>query len=470
MSPTPAEHVFVIFGGKGDLAERKLLPALADLARRGDLGDRYVILGVGRSEVSDEEYRSFGRAALEGVEHGGLTEHLAYHSTKQGGYEGLRQRIETIEAEAGLPGNRTFYLALPAGAFGPTIEGLGNAGLNEGPGFTRVVIEKPFGHDLPSAIALNATVHRYFTEEQVYRIDHYLGKETVQNLLVFRFGNTIFEDLWNRDRIESVAITVSESLGVEDRAAFYEQTGAIRDILQNHLIQVLALTAMEVPSAFNAEAVRQEKIKVLRSLRPIAPDDVVFGHYTAGEIDGKPVRGYLEEAGVPASSTTETFVAAKLSLESWRWQGVPFYVRTGKRLPQKLTEIAVSFRSPPVCMFESMGSCLLNSNLLTIRLQPREGFSLLIDVKVPGEPLALKRIPLSFRYDDTFGKLPDAYETLILDVLVGDQTLFVHSEEVEASWRLFDPLLSGQEAPLPYAAGTWGPPKANGHMHPGNYS
>jgi len=461
----PEPHLVVIFGGMGDLTGRKLLPALLRLLTEGHVTGERRILSVGRRDVSDADYRKWAREQLAhaDLDAGTLSawcdDCLHYQSIGDGAtadYEALATRIREIEEAAGLPGNRAFYLALPATAFGPTVTSLGAAGLASSPGWTRVVIEKPFGRDLSSGLELNGTLHEVLSEEQIYRIDHYLGKETVQNLLVFRFGNAIFENVWNRDRIESVSITVAESLGVEDRAAFYEQTGAIRDIVQNHLIQVLSLVAMEVPSDYEAALIRNEKIKVMRALAPIRPEDMVFGRYGAGG-DGP---SYLDSEGVPADSRTETFFAARLLIDNWRWQGVPFYIRTGKRLERKLTEVAVTFRSPPVCLFESLGSCMLSSNVLKITLQPNEGFCLEIDVKRPESPLAVEHIPLTFRYADRFGPMPDAYQTLLLDVLEGDQTLFVHADEVEASWRLFDPVIAGEREVHEYAPGSWGPPEA----------
>jgi glucose-6-phosphate 1-dehydrogenase len=352
-----------------------------------------------------------------------------------------------------------FYLALPPNAFAPTIKGLGEAGLNEGSGWTRLVVEKPFGRDLDSARELNALTHRWFDESQVYRIDHYLGKETVQNLLVFRFANTIFESVWNRDRIANVQITVAESLGVEQRADYYDKVGALRDMVQNHVTQLVALIAMEAPIAFDAEQVRQEKVKLLRAVRPLGPGDVVFGQYG----------GYRAEPGVAAETRTETYVALRLAIDSWRWQGVPFYVRTGKRMDRRVTQIAVTMRDVPVCLFESMGGCVAQPDVLILTLQPDDGFTLCIDVKVPGEPFRLQRLPLRFSYKDAFGQIPDAYETLLLDVLTGDQTLFVHADEAEESWKLYTPLFDDNVKVNAYDAGSWGPSEAdelvarNGH-------
>ena len=463
-------HLIVIVGATGDLTRRKLLPAVYRLIRKGFMAGKSRVLGVARTALDDASFRDWARQALsdDGVpadEFGDWCDQcLFYQPLAEGDADGYRQlaaRIEAIEQEAGLPGNRMFYLALPPSAFGPTVEGLGGAGLNRSAGWTRLVVEKPFGSDLKSARALNATIHRFFDERQVYRIDHYLGKETVQNLLVFRFSNVVFESLWNRDKVASVQITVAEEIGVGDRAGYYDRAGALRDIVQNHLTQLLTLVAMEVPVAYDAESVRYEKIKVLRAVERLRPEDVVLGQYARGMLDGEEVPGYLEEEGVAPGSRTETYVAAKLAVDTWRWQGVPFYVRTGKRLPKRLTQIAVAFRRPPIALFESM-ECApsVHSNLLLIRLQPDEGFELYFDVKRPGEPLRLKKLPLSFEYKEAFGEIPDAYETLLLDVLLGDQTLFVHADEVEASWRLWDPIATFDLPVHLYAAGTWGPSEA----------
>ncbi|HLE56737.1 MAG TPA: glucose-6-phosphate dehydrogenase, partial [Rhodothermia bacterium] len=385
---------------------------------------------------------------------------LHYCSIGAGGPEAfaaLSERIARLETEYDLPGDRTFYLALPPQAFPPTIEGLGNAGLHRSHGHTRLVIEKPFGHDLASARALNELLHRYFDESQIYRIDHYLGKETVQNLLVFRFANPVFESVWNRDRVESVEITVAESLGIETRAGYYDRAGALRDMVQNHLTQLLALTAMEVPTTFKADPIRNEKVKVLHSLVPPTAGDVVFGQYVAGRVDGASVPGYLEEEGVPQDSRTETFAALRLHIDNWRWQGVPFYIRTGKRLEDRKSQIVVKFRSAPVSLFRDYQDCKLHSNVLVLSLQPDEGFELQFDVKAPGQDITLRRQRLHFEYAEAFRPLPDAYETLLFDIVTNDQTLFVRADEVESSWQLFGPLLDPSLPRHPYEAGSSGP-------------
>ncbi len=472
-------HLFVVLGGTGDLMARKLLPALHELTTGGAADSGLVVLGVGTSdERTDESYRAWaldalgeafadkggkgGKGGATGRDDldGWCTGRLHYQSIGAGdadAYARLARRIEEIEREHGLPGNRILYLALPPQVFGDAIEGLGGAGLDSGPGWTRVVIEKPFGRDLASAEELNRVVHGTFDESQVYRIDHYLGKETVQNLLVFRFANTVFESLWNRQEIDCVQITVAEDLGVEERAGYYERAGALRDMVQNHLTQLLTLVAMEAPARYQADAIRDEKVKVLHAARPILPESVVFGQYDEGTIDGETVRAYRDEDRVADGSRTETFVALEVEVETWRWTGVPFYLRTGKRLPKKRTEIDVVFKRPPVSFFQSLDSCDPHTNVLRIVLQPDEGFSLLFEVKTPGDPVRLDSYALDFSYADAFEPLPDAYRTLLLDVMEGDQTLFVRADEVEASWRLYTPLLERDEPVESYPAGSWGP-------------
>ena len=480
-------QLFVIFGATGDLTHRKLMPALYRLLQEHEeRGSRCYVLGVARSDWSDEDFQHEMREALR--EHGfsdeALTQwcdkRLAFHSLEKadGGHAfgPLREHIERLEAEHDLPGNRAFYLSLPPTVYEQTIEQMGEAGLDESPGWTRVVVEKPFGRDLDSARALNDLVHTYFSEEQVYRIDHYLGKETVRNLFAFRFGNALFESVWDREHIEQVEIIVAEADGVGTRAGYYDDAGHLRDMVQNHLTQLLCLVALEPPAAFRADAIRSEKVKVLHAARPLDEAEVVFGQYTAGEVDGQAVPAYTDEEGVPPDSSTETFVALTLHVDNWRWKGVPFHLRTGKRLPEKRTQIAVYFHRAPVSLFQNEAPdgtpARLNPNVLVITLQPDEGFDLHFEVKRPdneegstpgegpGETLQLDTQMLSFRYEDAFGPAPAAYETLLRDIMRGDQTLFVHADEVEASWALYTPLLE-KDLPLrSYPAGTWGPEEA----------
>jgi glucose-6-phosphate 1-dehydrogenase len=464
-------HVFIILGATGDLTRRKLLPALYNLRVQGFLKEEALIVGAALPDLGLQEFRALAHDAL--LATGSRDDkdlrrwcdtHLYYHGLNHGStkdYEALAEYIGSLEREHRLPGNRVLYLALPPASISTTIERLGESGLTHARGWVRIVVEKPFGHDFTSAHALDTLLHRYFTESQIYRIDHYLGKETVQNLLAFRFANPIFESLWNRDKVESIQITVAEDLGVEHRAQYYEGTGALRDIVQNHLTQLMTVVAMEVPVAFEADAIRSEKFKALRSIAPIAPKNVVFGQYTSWEMMGNTIPGYREEPGVPKDSTTETYVALKMEINNWRWQGVPFYLRTGKRLPRKMTQIAVIFCEAPTFLFRSLAPGTLRPNMLLITLQPSEGFSLCFSVKSPGKPFELSPHSLSFAYEDAFGPLPDAYEMLLHDILIGDQTLFVSAEFTEAAWRLYDPLLKGEKPIHFYPAGSWGPDEAD---------
>jgi len=465
----------VVFGATGDLARRKILPALWRLFARGATGAGCAVVGTSRdASVDDARFRE---VAVESVLKAHKTADAAavrawadrwlYFHAADKDLAPLRARVEEVEQALGLPGNRSFYLSLPPAAFPKTVDQLGGCGLTAGPGWKRLVVEKPFGRDLASARELNAIVHRHFDESQVYRIDHYLGKETVQNLLVFRFANAMFESVWDRDHVESVMITVAEELGVEERAGYYETAGALRDMVQSHLTQLMTLVAMEVPPAMDADSIRSEKLKVLRSVRPLAPTDAVLGQYEPGEVNGADVPGYRAEPGVTPDSRTETFAALTLHLENWRWQGVPFHLRTGKRMPRRLTEIEIKFRRAPVWMFRRGAlapdgpGTELHRNTLLVTLQPNEGFTLYFDVKAPGDPFRIRRLPLHFTYAEEFGdSLPEAYETLVRDVLAGDQTLFVHAAEVEASWALYAPLLDGRRAVYPYRAGSWGPDEA----------
>ena len=485
---TPSPAAVVIFGATGDLTRRKLVPALYNLATQQLLAPETAIVGAARRDLSHEEFRedmreavqSHGRMPLDEDVWDGFARRLSYVSVpfdKEDGYARLRSHLEGLDAELGTRGNRLFYLATAPEFFPVIAEHLGGAGLAEEPDdaerFARLVIEKPFGSDLASARELNARLNMVFRERQVYRIDHYLGKETVQNLLVLRFGNAIFEPVWNRRYIDHVQITVAEDLGVGTRGGYYDRSGALRDIVQNHMMQVLSIVAMEPPARFESREVRDEKVKVLRAVPPFDPDmahrDAVRGQYAAGWIAGEHVPGYREEEGVDPGSLTETFVAVRMEVDNWRWAGTPFYLRTGKRLPRRATEVAIQFKPAPHLPFASTAVETLEPNLLLLRIQPDEGASLRFLAKVPGPQIDLRVVSMDFAYGSAFLRSsPEAYERLLLDALLGDSTLFTRWDEVERAWEIFDPLIQLWETDPAdshdYEAGTWGPHEADALM------
>ena len=480
IEPTPEPTALVIFGASGDLTRRKLLPALYQLSRGQRLPARFAVIGVARSPMSDDAFRQLFHDSL--AEFAGLAKpddvssalapDMAY---VQGEMDdpALYRQLEAKLKELGAPEGVLFYLAIPPTVYGTVVEQLGAAGLvssDQSRGWRRVIVEKPFGTDLDSARALNQLLHKHLDESQIFRIDHYLGKETVQNLLVFRFANGMFEPVWNRRYIDHVQITAAETVGVERRANYYEGAGALRDMVQNHLMQVLALIAMEPPIAFSAENVRDRKIDVLGSMQPVlenGANNVVRAQYEAGWVNGAEVPGYRQEEGVAPSSTTETYVALRLQLDSWRWAGVPFYVRTGKRLPKRTTEIAIQFRRPPLHIFKRVSPTAIASNLLIVNVQPDEGISVRFEAKLPGSRLQLAPVMMNFRYGSAFGMaVPEAYETLLLDAMLGDPTLFARHDFVETSWGLITPIHqawagSGETSIPSYEAGEWGPREAD---------
>jgi glucose-6-phosphate 1-dehydrogenase len=469
-SPAPQPHLFVVLGATGNLMQLKLLPALYRLDASGQMPPDTVVLGVARRPLDDAGFRAMATTSLRSAKVGSddqirafCDRMLSYHrldGETTASFEALRGHIEQLEQAHHLPGNRIFYLALPLEAFPPTVHGLGEAHLNTGPGWTRVVLEKPFGRDFASARALNQLLREYFQEQQIYRIDHYLGKETVQNLMVFRFANMFVESLWNRDRIEQVEITVAEQIGVEDRAEYYDSSGALRDMIQNHVTQLLTLVALEPPATRHPDEVRNEKVKVLRSAVRVQPQDVVRGQYTAGTIAGQPVRGYRQEAGVAPDSATETYVALRMRVDNWRWRGVPFFLRTGKRLPAKSTLVVVTFKAPPVSMFQREEEYEVNPDRISILVQPQEGFELAFEIKVPGREIRVQTHRMKFHYADVFGELPDGYDTLLVEVMLGDPTHFVRADEVEESWRIYSAVLANPPPLVFYPAGSDGPPEA----------
>ena len=482
IEPTAPPCVVVIFGATGDLTRRKLLPALFRLAKQRLVPAEFAIMGTARQPMSDDEFRESMRAAVAEFGHEDAIDEAAWQSFAQrifyrAGefadpplYTELKHKLEEIDREFNTCGNRLFYLATAPDFFGLIAKQLGEAGLPQPQGtnqsWTRIIVEKPFGHDLESARALNQELASVFEERQVFRIDHYLGKETVQNLLVFRFANSIFEPLWNRQYIDHIQITNAETLGVEGRGSYYEKAGALRDMIQNHVFQVTSLIAMEPPASLSANGVRDEKIKAMQSVRPLPQAEIddfaVRGQYGPGTVLGDTVVGYRQEPGVDPKSTTETFAALKLYFDNWRWAGVPFYLRSGKRLQKHVTEIAIQFKEVPHRLFKD-SDAPLQANVLVIRIQPNEGISLRFGAKLPGQSMRIRAVNMDFRYGSSFGvKAPEAYERLLLDCMLGDSTLYARRDMAERGWEIVTPILEAWKKPAPdfpnYEAGSWGPP------------
>jgi glucose-6-phosphate 1-dehydrogenase len=474
----------VVFGASGDLTRRKLLVSLFEVFKRDLLNERFYLLGCGRKEVTDEQFRQMAQKAIQESTNENSAEAISFFADKlyylsgdysdASLYDKIKVKLAELDKKHKVDGAVVFYLAVPPFLYSTIVERLCSAGLSSRsePELKRfrLVVEKPFGFSLQSAVELNNKIRGCFDESQVYRIDHYLGKETVQNILIFRFANTIFEPVWNRNYIDSVQITIAETVGVEHRASFYDQTGALRDIFQNHMLQMLALVAMEPPISFEADHVRDEKVKLLRSIRPFnlgeLDDFIVRGQYGPGSIDGEKVVGYREEPGVKPKSGMETFVAAKVFIDNWRWKGVPFYMRTGKRLAGKDTEIAITFKQVPHSMFISAGLADMPSNVLALQLQPQEGISLSFQAKQPGSKICIGTLNMSFSYQSVFGiSLPEAYQRLLLDCMIGDQTLFTRQDGVEVAWRLLMPVLDAwqndDKSPYEYPAGSSSFPQAD---------
>ena len=469
----------VIFGANGDLAKRKLLPALYSLAHDRRLSAGFAVAGNSRTPLSDEDFRARMKQSVKDFGEQDQYDEEVWQSFERGlyyvpgdvkdpaYYNSLKERLEAISSERHTGDNVLFYLSTQPSLYGPIVRQLEAAGLarSENGGWRRIVVEKPFGHDLASARELSRQIQGVFEESEIYRIDHYLGKETVQNILAFRFANGIFEPLWNRRYVRQVQITAAETIGVEDRGGYYEESGALRDMVQNHLLQVLATMAMEPPARFEAEAVRNEKSKVLESIRPMSADDVsryaVAGQYSPGRVGGTDLAAYRQERGVDAESQTDTYAAVTFFVDNWRWAGVPFYVRSGKRLAKRVTEISIEFASAPHVLFSEQ-SPVETPNLLILRIQPSGGISLRFDAKKPGEGMQLRGVSMDFHYGSSFGvREPSAYETLLLDAIAGDGTLYSRQDMVEASWAAVEPIVEvwkNQKHDFPnYAAGSWGP-------------
>ncbi len=480
----PQPCAIVIFGATGDLTHRKLVPALYNIAADGELPPAVAVVGFARRPKTDEQFRQemeeatrkFSRQTVHDEVWDGFAKSLFYHQSEfqdEAGYKKLAKRLDKLDRESGTRGNRLFYFAASPEQFEVIIKNLKKAGLNKAPegGWARVILEKPFGTDLDSARHLNQVVHASFAEDQTYRIDHFLGKETAQNILVLRFANAIFEPLWNSRYIDHVQITAAETLGVENRAGYYEDAGALRDMVQNHLLQLLCLVGMEPPTDLSADSIRDEKVKVVRSLRPFSKDevkvDVVRGQYGKGAIAGESVVGYRKENGVDPKSKTETYVALRVLVDNWRWANVPIYIRVGKRLPKSGTEISVHFKKAPQVLF-NRESETLDQNVLVIRIQPDEGISLRMQAKVPGTSFRIESVKMDFHYGTSFGKAsPEAYERLLLDAMAGDPTLFARRDEVERAWAFIDTIeeawAAEKGAPklCTYPAGSWGPEEAD---------
>jgi len=472
----------VIFGATGDLTHRKLVPALYNLAADGNLPPSVSVVGFARRDKTDEIFRTeleeaarkFSRQKINDEVWASFASSIFYHRSafdQSEGYDALAERLDALDRERGTRANRLFYLAAAPDQFQVILENLSRSGLNKTKdgGWSRVIVEKPFGVDLDTAVALNSLVESAFPERDTYRIDHYLGKETAQNIMVLRFANVLFETMWNAKHIDNVQITASEPLGVEGRGGYYDKSGAMRDMVQNHLLQLLCLTAMEPPSDLTADSVRDEKVKVLRSIRrlsgPEAEAHVVRAQYGAGSINGKRVPAYRDEANIPPDSATETFVALQVNIDNWRWAGVPFFIRVGKRLPKPGTEIAIQFKSVPPVLFKNTGE-VLDDNVLVIRIQPEEGVSLRMCAKKPGSSVRIEPVKMDFHYGTSFGKAsPEAYERLLLDAMSGDATLFARRDEVEEAWGFVDsirePWDNNEKGLCFYSAGSWGPSEAD---------